>query len=511
MIRDFSEEKKQEIFRILDEIDMKEWKPFMEWCGSKAEEFGDWPEKLGISKYTRYVDEYQQSILDLNESARQQLNTVFENVAEIDKRYAEQMRECQEELKEQIAMLHKMTEFMQSLADGGTNIDVITKGNANEGGHAAEERKKENKEMGFSGHGGEETREVMPGQETGFVTAGAVTLLEADIEGVRPVIQDVQEVSDTVEDNDDLAVLEKYVNEEVLTEVLGWDVEVLKTEYGDNFVEDLRMGMLEGGIVDEASILYFLATIGVESGTIADGKEIFLEQRSGSEYDGLLYKENTRGAGPMQVTGGTQAEFIKYLMAHTEDEEEWRRLEQYSIHFEAKPVTITVDGEDKVEYEYNNQYKWEGLSVAEYIAKYYPIESAVWFWSYNTQNFQANGEAISINECIERYHGEVSATTELLAVTCAVNGSEFIARGRCRFFHSENTVEILNDKIVLTFVDKTDDMVGTPAYEDNYLYTDDDGYRVYEMTSFIPNGWGERLNLYEELKEFFREVSGGLE
>lgn len=80
-----------------------------------------------------------------------------------------------------------------------------------------------------------------------------------------------------------------------------------------------------------------------------------------------------------------------------------------------------------------------------------------------------------------------------------------ITRGRCRFFHSENTVEILNDKIVLTFVDKTNDMFGTSAYEDNYLYTDNDGYRVYEMTSFIPNGWEERLNLYEKLKEFFRE------
>lgn len=283
MIRDFSEEKKQEIFRILDEIDMKDWKPFIEWCGSKTEEFGDWPEKLGISKYTRYVDEYQQSILDLNERARQQLNTVFENVAEIDARYSARMRECQEKIKGQIAMVKTMTEFMQSMADGGANIDVITKGNANEGSHAAEERKKENKEIGFPGHGREETREVMPGQETGFLTAGVATVLEVDIEGVRPVIQEVQEpkeVSDTVEDNDDLAVLEKYVNEEVLTEVLGWDVEVLKTEYGDNFVEDLRMGMLEGGIVDEASILYFLATIGVESGTIADGKEIFLEQRT---------------------------------------------------------------------------------------------------------------------------------------------------------------------------------------------------------------------------------------
>ncbi len=310
MIRDFSEEKKQEIFRILDEIDMKDWKPFMEWCGSRVEEFGDWPEKLGISKYTRYVDEYQQEILDLNEMARQQINTVFENVAEIDKRYAEQMRECQEELKGQIAMLHKMSEFMRSLTDGSANIDVITKGSVNESGHATEVKKKENKEMGYAGYGREETIEEMTGQETGFVSAGAATVLEVEIGEEAPVLE---EVNSAAAYNEDMAVLEKYVNEEVLTEVLGWDVDVLKAEYGENFVEDLRMGMLEGGIVDEASILYFLATIGVESGAITDGEEIFLEQRSGSEYDGLLYKENTRGAGPMQITGGGNTGRIYYI------------------------------------------------------------------------------------------------------------------------------------------------------------------------------------------------------
>lgn len=31
MVREFSEEKRQEIFRLLDEIDNREWKSFMEW------------------------------------------------------------------------------------------------------------------------------------------------------------------------------------------------------------------------------------------------------------------------------------------------------------------------------------------------------------------------------------------------------------------------------------------------------------------------------------------------
>lgn len=132
MVREFSEEKRQEIFRMLDEIDQREWKSFMEWCGSRAEEFGDWPDKLAVNAYTRYVDEYHEKVLEINEMTRQQVNTVFENVAEIDARYAARMRECQEKIKEQIAIVRTMTEFMDSMADGKPNMALITKGSVDE-------------------------------------------------------------------------------------------------------------------------------------------------------------------------------------------------------------------------------------------------------------------------------------------------------------------------------------------------------------------------------------------
>ncbi len=134
MVREFSEEKRQEIFRMLDEIDNREWKSFMEWSGSGAEEYGDWPDKLSVSAYTRYVDEYHQKVLELNEMTRQRVNTVFENVAEIDARYAARMRECQEKIKGQIAIVRTMTEFMQSMTDGNPNMALITKGGTNGNG-----------------------------------------------------------------------------------------------------------------------------------------------------------------------------------------------------------------------------------------------------------------------------------------------------------------------------------------------------------------------------------------
>ncbi len=137
MVREFSEEKRQEIFRLLDEIDNREWKSFMEWCGSSAEEFGNWPDKLAVSAYTMYVDEYHKKVLETNEMTRNRVNTVFENVAEIDTRYAGRMKECQVKIKEQIAMVNTMTEFMQSMTDGNFNMALLSKGSVNENGEEA--------------------------------------------------------------------------------------------------------------------------------------------------------------------------------------------------------------------------------------------------------------------------------------------------------------------------------------------------------------------------------------
>lgn len=86
MIRDFSTEKKEELYRALDVIDIQEWKSFREWCGGRKGEFGVWADKLGISSYTRQIDNYQNRILDTNNSTRNQIDVIFENVVETDRR-----------------------------------------------------------------------------------------------------------------------------------------------------------------------------------------------------------------------------------------------------------------------------------------------------------------------------------------------------------------------------------------------------------------------------------------
>lgn len=119
MVRYFTEKKREELYKALDIIDNKEWQPFMLWCSGRADEFGEWADRLGIPSYTRPIDNYQNRILETNESTREQIDIIFENVAEVDQRHAEIFRGHQEIVKEQMARVRAMTDVMRSAASNG--------------------------------------------------------------------------------------------------------------------------------------------------------------------------------------------------------------------------------------------------------------------------------------------------------------------------------------------------------------------------------------------------------
>lgn len=112
MEREFSQEKKEEIYGMLDAIDDKEWESFMEWCGGSKSEFGDWADRLEIHLYTGRIDDYQNSVLDMNEDTRRQVSTIFENVEAVDRKYAEIFRGYEKTVKTQIARVKTMTQFL---------------------------------------------------------------------------------------------------------------------------------------------------------------------------------------------------------------------------------------------------------------------------------------------------------------------------------------------------------------------------------------------------------------
>ncbi len=128
MVRDFTEAKREEIEKALESIDGGEWKSFMEWCGGRAAGFGDWADRLGISSYTRQIDDYQNRIREINDDVRRQVDIAFEGVAEADRGYAGIFRRHAETVREQIRTVQTMLQVMQSANRTGVDIKALVRG-----------------------------------------------------------------------------------------------------------------------------------------------------------------------------------------------------------------------------------------------------------------------------------------------------------------------------------------------------------------------------------------------
>lgn len=114
MVREFSEEKKEELYRILTSLDDSPCGSFLEWCGSRRYEFGDWMDRLSIPSYMGKIDQFETRITDMNASIRSQIDTVFSNVYAIDRKYGEIFQNYAEIVKGQKQLVDDMREMLHS-------------------------------------------------------------------------------------------------------------------------------------------------------------------------------------------------------------------------------------------------------------------------------------------------------------------------------------------------------------------------------------------------------------
>lgn len=171
---------------------------------------------------------------------------------------------------------------------------------------------------------------------------------------------------------EDFAILNRYVNEDVFKS-MGWDVDIFKKVYGEDVFEKLKECMYQYDITNPYSVCMFLATLGEESGNGGHLTEV------PKPYEKLSYRENTRGAGLIQVTGLVQKEFLKYLEnemlkpnSTREDKELLEEIQTYIRGYYT--FTTIVDGKEKTVCD-------NPKNATVFIAENYPIESAVWYWA----------------------------------------------------------------------------------------------------------------------------------
>lgn len=225
--------------------------------------------------------------------------------------------------------------------------------------------------------------------------------------------------------------IQRYINEDFLRN-MGFDFEALGI---DNFVVELKSGMIQYGITGEASIHMFLSTCMAETG--------------GTDLLEIYNHNGDAGSGLIQVTGDAQYHFLVEIQ---------KRYEEGSEEYQLIKDLLSGFQFEYDEYGYITEY--EGykqpaditISPSEYIAEKYPVESAVWFWGeygekciiyYDTDDISLGCNTCTINQYVEKYFNSCEGREEdlFLATQYYVNGASLKAlylQQLCKGFCDEN-------------------------------------------------------------------------
>lgn len=267
-------------------------------------------------------------------------------------------------------------------------------------------------------------------------------------------------------------LIQKYINEDVLRDGLGWDIEAAKENINDNFIEEMQELMLEYGLTDERSIILFLITITKE----CDHGKSMIEYGDETYYDDKSYSAEEKGAGLLQLTTyEIQMKFLEYITGREEG----------------------ADFDDLL----------EDMSPAEYISTHYPTESALWYWCVYDEKITFNGENYSINDAIETYGDTADFYNMFIATQCAVGGTEFWPRGIGRCFMHWNEIELSDELYIQITEDENGKQVEIPHPDGSIILyykdtEDDEDYIDPPVQSYKPTGLSDRINIYNDFLKY---------
>ncbi|WP_455721608.1 hypothetical protein [Agathobacter sp.] len=139
MVRDFSDESKAELLRLVSEVENEKWCDFTDWVGDKWYSFEEWIGRLNIKNYINDVNSYHKKVIDKNNATKDNIEEIFRAVKNVNSAYTGTFSSINVTLKNWNSYIKQMSEIvepshgnftvsaMQSSLDG--ILDGITKNN----------------------------------------------------------------------------------------------------------------------------------------------------------------------------------------------------------------------------------------------------------------------------------------------------------------------------------------------------------------------------------------------
>ena len=87
MRRDFSEESKQKLLELVKEVEAEKWSALTDWFGDRWYDFEEWIGVLDIKRYLDDVSSYHKKVIDKENYAAYNIETIYQNVNADSERY----------------------------------------------------------------------------------------------------------------------------------------------------------------------------------------------------------------------------------------------------------------------------------------------------------------------------------------------------------------------------------------------------------------------------------------
>lgn len=88
MQRDFSQSALEQLLALVDQVESEKWSNVTDWIGDRFLGLEEWLGKLDVKKYANNLNSYHKKVIDKNNTSRQEITEIFDNVAAVDSTYA---------------------------------------------------------------------------------------------------------------------------------------------------------------------------------------------------------------------------------------------------------------------------------------------------------------------------------------------------------------------------------------------------------------------------------------
>lgn len=131
MERDFTEASKQQLLKIVNDVENEKWSNFTDWVGDRWYDFESWIGKLNIKNYLNDVNTYHKKVIDKNNTTSKKIIEIFDNVNDVSNNYKNRFASLLSLLQSYRKNIIELSEIVNP-SNGKFVIDYIQKNLTNQ-------------------------------------------------------------------------------------------------------------------------------------------------------------------------------------------------------------------------------------------------------------------------------------------------------------------------------------------------------------------------------------------